>query len=524
MQHGGLPKPVSKNFLDALPRQNGTRPSNPPLSGTETLFAPFFNLLDQYQTVLENQGSVAVATGHKTIARRILDRLDNVFTRDLPDDGCSCVMCEKTGRLARGLGWGEVLEKYKSENPPWPPFDLSSLGIRDPDEVVDSLPPRPDSPIKMDPDIAEEFRGHYLRQNKKVKAAVDKWLTSCAEAPPPQEVDDETLTFAILTNLDIEEQPYFNALLAGSKELQPAMRAPTPMRKKPRQDFLVRTGLALQRWYGLQLVPRDAETAVYLIKNLHMHDLLRAVSDINTSEWELLTSGRFDGFLWNGADDSMNDLLTPIAETPSSRAGTPNASGFFSPPMRNFTPSRGPTPYSRGPTPASFISGVSSAVVVPPGMPGGGNVGGKTAVTLDEELEVQVLSEVERHIYQGMEALEDAFEVLHQRAEAVRNALRQRNAGLQIGLSRRRAGSTALPTVASGGSVGTGQDGSPRFDTFYGQDDDTFSMANESDWGADEFGELRPDDSASNISSSRHRRPKRRNERRTPAPIEEEEE
>jgi hypothetical protein len=36
--------------------------------------------------------------------------------------------------------------------------------------------------------------------------------------------------------------------------------------------------------------------------------------------------------------------------------------------------------------------------------------------------------------------------------------------------------------------------------------------------------DIMPDDSASNISSSRHRRPKRRTERRTPAPIEEDDE
>ncbi|KAL8407608.1 hypothetical protein RB594_006435 [Gaeumannomyces avenae] len=554
-QNGGLSKPVSKDFLDALPRQNGTRPSNPPLTGCETLFAPFFNILNQYQAVLDSHGSVAVATGHKTIARRILDRLDNVFTRDLPEDGCNCVMCEKMGRQSRGLGWGEVLERFKGDNPPWPPFDLAELGSKGIEESAD-LPPRPDSPVKMDPDIAEEFRGHYLRQNKKVKAAVGKWLTSCAEtpAPPPQEVDDETLTFAILTSLKHEEQPYFNALLSGSRELQPAVRAPTPMVRKPRQDFLVRTGLALQRYYSLQQIPRDAETVVYLVRNHHMHDLLRTVGDINPSEWELLVSGRFDGFLWSGADSSgvagEDGATTPTAmgfEMPS-YGGTP-CSGFFSPmpkgqvispsytspgglPIRSFTPTGYPSPlrpqgpFSRGQTPASFVSGVSSmtGVVVPPGI--GGGASGKTAVTMDEELEVQVLAEVERHIYQGMEALENAFEALHQRAELVRGALRQRTTGLQMGLQRKRAGgglqsgqSDSLGGAAAVGGhgsnhAGSGTSGQEEFST-------SFAAASESDWCAEDYGELKPDDSASNISSSRHRRPKRRNERRTPAPIEE---
>ena len=122
-----------------------------------------------------------------------------------------------------------------------------------------------------------------------------------------------------------------------------------------------------------------------------------------------------------------------------------------------------------------------------------------------------MLSEVEREIYQGMEALEDAFEKLHQRAETVRNALRQRNAGLSMSMQSRRAGRIdVLPH--SGGSYGY-----ERPAWAMGEDDDGHS---ESDWGGDDFS-IAPEDSASNVASNRHRRPKRRNERRTPAPIEE---
>ncbi|KAJ9155495.1 5-methylcytosine g t mismatch-specific dna [Pleurostoma richardsiae] len=524
MQNGGLPQPVPKNFLAVLPRPNGTRPSNPPLRGAETLFSPFFNLLDQYNNVLNNHGSIAVATGHRTVARRLLDRLENVFSRDLPPDGCSCIMCERSDVPHRGLGWGEVLERVSGriEIPSWPPFDLAILAVKAVEDSGD-VPPRPASPVKMDPDIAEEFREHYLRQSKKVKAAVDSWLTNCAEspAPPPQDVDDETLTFAILTNLDQEERPFFNALISGARELQPAVRAPTPGRK-PRTDFLVKSGLAIQRLYRLQQVPRDAETVMYLVKHPHMHDLLHTLSDIHPSEWEILISGRFDGFLWSGADD--DDAVTPTAENPS-RRGTP-ASHVF-PPSRSaalspggiarFTPAlgigtRNTTPFSRGATPASFVSGTSmasSAAAYP----------NRQAVTNDEETEIAALAELEREIFLGMEALEDAFETLHQRAELVRTALRQRSAGLSVSLQRRRGGVGAsridvLPQ--SGGSSGA-------YDRPAWAADDDGSMASESDWGGDDF-ELAPDDSASQISSSRQRRPKRRDERRTPAPIQEEDE
>lgn len=523
LQHGGLHHPVSKHFLSAVPRQNGNRPSNPPLTGCETLFAPFFNLLNQYQTVLQKHGSVAVATGHRSVARRLLDRLEDVFSRDLPLQGCTCVMCERTPEDHQGLGWGEVLERVggRVEMPSWPPFDLSSVVATAIESTAD-LPPRPASPVKLDPDIAEEFREHYLRQTKKVKSSVDKWMNSCAEtpAPPPSEVDDETLAFAILTSLDQEERPCFNALISGAKEIQPTLRAPTPMRKS-RSDFLVKTGLQLQRLYRLLQPPRDAETAVYLVKNPFHHDLLATMIDISPQEWEILISGRFDGFLWSGADG--DDGITPTMENPLSRGATPASSFFPPPPTRpaplapgmgtrqtpSFGASRSTTPYSgvysRGTTPASFVS-LSSSI-----MPGQN----RQPVSHDEEVEMAVLAEVEREIYQGMEALEDAFEKLHEHAEVVRNSLRQRNNGLLMSLQHRRASRIDVLPQYSGGSMGYER---PAWAT--GDDD---GVTSESDWGGDDF-DLAPEDSASNISSSRHRRPKRRHERRTPAPIEEDDE
>lgn len=516
MQNGGLPNVVPKNFLAVLPRLNGTRPINPPLRGAATLFAPFYTLLDQYQTVLGSSGSIAVATGHRTVARRLLDRLENVFNRDLPEEGCSCVMCERSPEEPHGLGWGEVLERVSGrvEIPSWPPFDMGTLGVKSHQET--DGPPRPASPVKMDPDIAEEFREHYLRQSKKVKTAVDRWLTNCAEAPapPPQDVDDETLTFAILTSLDQEDRPFFNALLNGSKDLQPALRAPTPMRR-PRTDFIIKSGLALQRLHRLSQAPRDAETICYLVKHPQMHDLLSTICSINPPEWEILISGRFDGFLWSGADE--DEAATPTGGP--SRGSTPN---FFSrPPSRGamspiarHTPAlgigRNSTPFSRGATPASFVSGASSAYP------------GRHPVSNDEESEIAALAELEREIYVGMEALEDAFEGLHQRAEMVRTALRQRGAGLSMSLQHRRGygfgeagGVQVLPQ--SGGSA-SGLD-RPAWA------DESESLVSEGDdWANGDEDELRPDDSASNISSSRQRRPKRRDERRTPAPIQEEEE
>lgn len=161
------------------------------------------------------------------------------------------------------------------------------------------------------------------------------------------------------------------------------------------------------------------------------------------------------------------------------------------------------SPYSRNTTPASFIS-LSST--------GGGS---RPPVSNDEEMEMAAIAEIEREIYQGMEALEDAFEKLHHQAETVRTALRQRGAGLMQNLqSRRRIDVLSVP--GSGNSQNSGYERP----SWAGSDAEN---ASDDDWQMEEY-DLYPDDSASNISSSRHRRPKRRVERRTPAPIEEEEE
>jgi hypothetical protein len=125
---------------------------------------------------------------------------------------------------------------------------------------------------------------------------------------------------------------------------------------------------------------------------------------------------------------------------------------------------------------------------------------------MDEETEIAVLAEIEREIYLGMEALEDGFEALHTKAEVVRRALRERGAGLSIA-SQTRQGSRDLDARLGTPALGR------------------YMWESETDDGFDDgMSELAPDDSASIVSRSRHRRPKRRTERRTPALVEEDEE
>ena len=523
LYNGGLLRPAPKQLLSTTPNylsQNSTpRASTPMPSEIERIFGPFYSVLDQYETVINKNGSLAVATGYRSVARRLLDRLENVFNRDLSSEGCTCIMCQKSDQDEgnKGLGWGDVLEwvSGRRELPIWPAFDFATLGVKTgedltglglSDQRASTDPTRPASPVKIDPDVAEEFREHYLQQSRKTKLVVNRWLSSCPQtiATPPQEVDDETLSFAIVTHLEQQDRPVFNAIISGSTVLQPSSRAPTPLRK-PRTDFIVKTVQSLQRLYRLPTPPRDPEAAIYLVKNPHIHHLIATLSSISISEWEILTSGRFDGFLWSGAEPDLESPAISRGPTPSNgnspRGPVPimrqgNVSRTTTPAMRSqaFSPLSGFQ--SRGPTPFSQL---------------------RHPVSNDEEMEIATLAEVEREIYLGMEMLEDAFEGLHRKAELVRRALRERGAGLSMAMQSRR---TSHPDIISASTPGIPGMGLGYERPQWG---DGSELASESDCDAiDELqSELAPDDSASNISSSRHRRPKRRNERRTPALVEE---
>lgn len=495
MQNGGLPQSVPRSLLAAgLPTQT---PLPPPTvaAQAEKFFGPLSKILEDYTRVISRSGSLAVATGYRSVARRLLDRLEAVFARDISSETCTCMLCQ-TYPLSeaeledkRGVSWGEILEYVcgRQELPQWPAFVMDSteagLGISAPDNV----PPMQ----KLDVDVPEEFRDHYIRQSKKTKMTVDRWLDNQPQQPssPPQDVDDETLIFAMLTRLEPEQRPIFSSL-AGVQPSRPPSTAPSAAEAAsigPESDLLQKTGLAIQRLYRLSRPPRDPESAMYLLNNPSLHNVLATLSAISDPEWDILTSGRFDGFLRSGADD--HPVTTAPAPPPSrgaSRCSYP-APRMTTPSM---PPSRGPTPFSRGPTPASATAGAP--------------------VALDEETEIAVLAEVEREIFLSMDQLEHAFEALHYKAEAVRRALLERGAGLAQANQRRRGIYDMDSMMGTPGShFGEGHK------AWESETDDGFD---------DGMSEIAPDDSASNVSSSRHRRHKRRTERRTPAPVEEEDE
>lgn len=494
------------------------------------LFEPYGQLLSDFERVMAKNGSLAVATGYRSVARRLLDRLEAVFARDLSSEICTCTICRYDDEQAddiRGVSWGEILELVsgRKDLPSWPPFAFvpsspKGLGL---DMSIDLAAPMQ----KLDIDVPEEYREHYIRQSQKTKQSVDRWLnrqTSNGNEPtsPPSEVDDETLTFAILTHIPQDQRALYKDLLGIiDQPAQPPRRAPSPEHNKPprpmttpgpqrtRPEYLIAAGLAIKRLYRLAYPPRDSETALYLLNNPSLHHPLATLSAVSNDEWDILISGRFDGFLRSGAEEDF----------------PPQHNGRYTPQMgMNRMPSRGATPAY-----GSHSRKISGSYVYPrpstaPGYRGTSITSDVAAarsgpIALDEETEIAALAEIERDIYVGMEILEDAFEALHLRAESVRRALRERSAGLAAAQQRRkessdieiRAGTPQDATLGNGMGMGMGV--GMRMGMFNGD----VRWETETDDGlGDDVSELAPDDSASNISSVRRRKHKRRNERRTP--------
>lgn len=544
LQNGGLPHPIPKTLLPTInaqsvqsyqqyssPRMNEGRAPNDLVK----IFAPVHTRLDDYMRVLSKNGSIAVATGYRSVARRLLDRLETVFARNISSERCCCAMCgsrplqQTSDEEETGISWGEILEFVagRRELPQWPPFSITAeaggLGI------VSAEPMQ-----NLDPDVPPEWRDHYKKQNAKIKRAVEGWLSKSEDTPTnaPTEVDDETLTFAILTHIETERRPTFIALKKGMSEVPPP-GAPEPAQVN-KNDALQKVSLALIRLYRLPTSPREAECCIYLLNNPHLHNTLSTLAAVTAGEWDILVSGRFDGFLWSGAETQM----------PSSQYGSSVNMARGGPISRNTTPfsaAGGSVPLSRGNTPFSPLRNVISpdnnntnnnsgySTMFPsrnttpaPGSSGNSVPLSPAPVQMDEETEIMMLAEIEREIFRGMEELEGQFEKLHYQAEAVRQRLRERGAGLSMAAQARR-GSLASEFGVRSGTPGSGMGGLGGLGPNGGPGGPWIPDVLEGSCFDDGRSELAPDDSASNVGARRHRR-EGRHSRRTPASVAEEEE
>lgn len=539
--NGGLPHPIVRNPLEAISTSSPAAYSSytSPRPGATTLaehnarllFQPLQKVLDNYNAVMDKNGSLAVATGYRSVARRLLDRLEAVFARNISSEHCTCLMCLEhplPHHDSAGVNWGEILELVsgRCDLPPWPPLEqatANALGI--------SLERMATPCQKIDVDVPEEYRAHYARQSAKTKIAVQNWLDD-QQCDVPEEADEETLTFAMLTRLEPEKRSLFHALMHGleylpSEKSMTTLPAATPA-------VIAKAGLALQRLYRLASPPRSPLVVLYLIRNMEMHNILATLAAVTKHEWEILVSGRFDGFLWSGAEAptpglggmaspapqanpgarprgaSLNNSSAPGTQGPSASTADifpPNANDpsnprrFASPapgmPFSPFSPPQSTTPFPR---PGSTRPGTAMGM------------SGPAPVQVDEETEIAILAEVEREIHASMDQLENAFESLHIQAEACRERLRHRSAALLMAAQARRGvGAGGIEVRMGTPASGVGGEGG-------------YGGLGVDDWaGADLRSEVGPDDSASNVSHNRRRAHRRRHEgkmsSRTPGPV-----
>ena len=414
MMNGGLPRPIPKQFLLAAdPNRQisfsvGELPNTTEMHAqVARLFSPFTSLLDNFNKIMAKSGSVAVATGYRSIARRLLDRLEAVFARDISSEICTCIMCDAPDDSSqadqRGVSWGEILEYVsgRQELPTWPPFVLDGAH-GNPSNPSDILAPMQ----KLDIDVPDEYRDHYIRQSKKTKQSVDRWLASQASgtADAPEEADDDTLTFAILTHIDSESnsRTIFRELLGVPTTRPPSIhptavsRAPTPL-NAPASDLLSRTSLAIRRLYRLPTPARIPECALFLLRNRTLHNVLATLAAISDAEWDILTSGRFDGFLRSGAEDLHATPPSRAPTAPPAMGGARGRQTSFGTPGPASRPHAPATPSPLGPH-APMAAGSPATAGAP--------------VALDEETEIAALGEVEREIYLSMSCPHPAFPLL----------------------------------------------------------------------------------------------------------------
>lgn len=421
LANGGLPRPISITFspqgdpheIDYILAKGGEIPevSYAPINtgheeaggqGREslTVFAPLHESLDAYTQILANGGSVAVGTGYRSVARRLLERVEALFARDI------------------GLPWGETLEwlrgKRRRERLPVLPVlpvrgflkkGTSGVGEGETPTVLGNNqggdeppryqpPPPPAAPLLQPPADGQGVH-QMLAEGEKIrtKTKVEEWLdetetvlsttinangggpvpNSIPTVPSGKANDLAENFFVTLANQFNVPQPNSGALVAqqdaastASQEEEEEKLVSGIVMELLNEDreqkeryahylndnaLLERTMLALRRLYPsfpVHTITRSI-AALYLLLHPDLHSVLEAISRITKGELDLLNSGRFDGFL----DE-------------------------------------------------------------------------KDVIPADEEKELEALEVLDGNIFRTMEKLEDEIEALHVRAEEVRRKLRVR--------------------------------------------------------------------------------------------------
>ncbi|KAF8535996.1 hypothetical protein BDD12DRAFT_852943 [Trichophaea hybrida] len=268
---------------------------------TSSLMDPFLRLgyfgnlnflLDSYLAILSSGGSIAVGTGYHSVARRLLERMETLFARNLG---------------VEGVGWAEVLEYLRGSRPK--PF-LCVLPVRG----ILARKEEAETPVGGQDSQDQACRTRELAESVvagvKVKPAmtkVEQWLEEVEQvlkatgpddccSPSASKAEDQCLT----KQDEDEEDRMVCEIIEGILKNNTEENQIKNFRRFLEDKALVtKMKLALTRLYHDH--PPESITppivALYMLLHPELHPVLRALANVTEPELELINSGRFDAFL-----------------------------------------------------------------------------------------------------------------------------------------------------------------------------------------------------------------------------------
>ena len=285
--NGSLPAPVSPYFhpvhdpcsLDVPPSMRRDKQTANPVAG---IFGNLNYLLDSYLTILASGGSLAVGTGYQSVARKLLDRVETLFARDLGVDG---------------IGWADVLEFLRGSRQK--PF-LCVLPVRG------ILARRDEESVICGGDLDAPCTTRELAESvvagvkaRPAMSKVEQWLEEVEQVLKAS--GDDGCGGKSLTKEDEDEEDHMvceiiEGILKNNTEENQIKNFRRFLDDRALMADMQR---ALVRLYDEH--PAESITppivALYMLLHPELHPILRALSNVADSELELINSGKFDSFL-----------------------------------------------------------------------------------------------------------------------------------------------------------------------------------------------------------------------------------
>ena len=283
--YGALDGPVSDNFH---PYQDPHSIANSPR--TELPVADVFGnlnyLLDSYIAILSNGGSMAVGTGYRSVARKLLQQVGGVFNREVGIEG---------------IDWSDILEYIRGDDqkPCLCVLPVKGLIQRNIDTATILSGAEPTS-SEVGPQQTKELAESVVAgvREKSGTGKVQEWLEEVEKVLRQQPPPSPTATSTVPEEVEHEyEDEVVTQIIEGI--------LPTPAQIEVFRSYLAdHAYLASTKAALVRLYPQHPAVsitkpivALYLLLHVELHPMLAAIGGLSDAEMELINSGRFDGFL-----------------------------------------------------------------------------------------------------------------------------------------------------------------------------------------------------------------------------------